>query len=1274
MDETHPISRVLSHENTTAGAEEYQSARYTAEVVPQASSTGEDEPSSSYVAPATQHLATVEAVSEDWSDWSGLDISKTQNLDPNTGREASESGRSVPTLIIAGDERSASTSKLQPSPNRGPSITVDFEIEERPFDDHTRSLTPRQSQHRKHKTSLTDSEEEQGVVLGEYSSTASQQDIPPDGDQRDSLYDLSLYASDLSRNGEASDDDSVGDSNALSEAGISLPASVVFSHVSSLERTVESRLSLPAGKPLEHLPNLHQHQRVQSAEDDDRYPGSAEVPTRNPPRLPPPPDSNDQESIEPLRKRTSSWKKYLVPAAFKARRRRTRTSSPPPRRAPTPKPTFADVEAYRSSVKELAPRFKTFENVALRDTRHAGGCRIVYYDLLYGQEDSEPMRREVVEHRNLQPSYPKFRSQLRGVTDDCLQRIILVEDLSPLLINMLGATFQIPPHVFEQHLDRSGYSKKIESRDNKVAWQARSSAQGYSSITWYRPVLPLIPLTTRIRENLLSGQRTKVRCPVEACDDDDHYISTVANIWRNRLDLCPDPGLYHKQSKTEYPVGWEEKATTWIHDFDGCVFLIILLDPLPVVAFEGKEAQERPASNVGPNYLSPHNRRPEQKRTVSNDRKHQNVSDWIKDSTFEPPVSNATVPPPPPPPLPPTTRHEQNFGNFEPAPHTRPRLPPHSLHVGQLAEEPRNLDKPTATVKSGPIDQPYPQATHSSHRVLMIEGPSQVTEHVVSGSAQGADSSTTPPREPVIETELDKVTHTSDSRLLVDGTDELGRISERSPPRPHSPNSPKRPNVRFVDPLRSQTPVRSEATPSYRKREEVPAYQTREAAPSYQIGGGAPSYQTREEVPRFEGRVQYEAIHEQLVLFESMRARASSTVWGQGTFDSRHVHKYIKSQRTPQSTLEEFEYFRRLPRRRGNMHYDPLQALFRAMHDDTNSLIEIIRTSLQTIRKGTLDEDLMQKRVKFWRGLMHELNFSLGVLEAELREFEQFAKEAFVMRPGSSCAHLAQATRQALRGCLSLVDSSSQSLLAEMQIADSRRGIIETESVSKLTELAFVFIPLSFCASLFSMQIHELDGGVPVYVFILVAIGFVLMAYIVRLTIRSSRLIEYKIETMNRIREESYLQHDESVPTHVAMAWFGHAARASISKNLASFVAILAPGVVLLAVLAAIISPIIFLWQRQIDSGFSAVITVLVLSFDAVLFVPIFIELKDAGSIRFDPRDRLRSIQQYFEDNRRKKEKAKKNRKRKANGDLEALAEESTASSANQSHWHSSRR
>ncbi|KAL3441392.1 hypothetical protein BJX65DRAFT_313833 [Aspergillus insuetus] len=46
-----------------------------------------------------------------------------------------------------------------------------------------------------------------------------------------------------------------------------------------------------------------------------------------------------------------------------------------------------------------------------------------------------------------------------------------------------------------------------------------------------------------------------------------------------------------------------------------------------------------------------------------------------------------------------------------------------------------------------------------------------------------------------------------------------------------------------------------------------------------------------------------------------------------------------------------------------------------------------------------------------------------------------------------------------------------------LQIMESQRAITEAESVTRLTELAFFFIPLFFAAAVFSMQVRELADG-----------------------------------------------------------------------------------------------------------------------------------------------------------------------------------------------------
>jgi len=128
---------------------------------------------------------------------------------------------------------------------------------------------------------------------------------------------------------------------------------------------------------------------------------------------------------------------------------------------------------------------------------------------------------------------------------------------------------------------------------------------------------------------------------------------------------------------------------------------IVLLDPLPVVAF-GKEEPERLAS-YSQYYAASHDRRYGQQRPVFRDRKHQNVSDWINASTSDsspPPVivsqrSPRSSPPPPPPPA---SIHEQTNDSVEPA---LPTSRPQSLQADEPAHEQTGLDSSIAPVQPG---------------------------------------------------------------------------------------------------------------------------------------------------------------------------------------------------------------------------------------------------------------------------------------------------------------------------------------------------------------------------------------------------------------------------------------------------------------------------------------------------------------------------------------------------------------------------------------------
>lgn len=98
--------------------------------------------------------------------------------------------------------------------------------------------------------------------------------------------------------------------------------------------------------------------------------------------------------------------------------------------------------------------------------------------------------------------------------------------------------------------------------------------------------------------------------------------------------------------------------------------------------------------------------------------------------------------------------------------------------------------------------------------------------------------------------------------------------------------------------------------------------------------------------------------------------------------------------------------------------------------------------------------------------------------------------------------------------------------------------------------------------------------------------------------------------------------------------------------------------VLVLAIFAAILSPIILLWLRNISKGFTAIVTVLLLLLDVVLVYPVVTTA--SGTFNLNPIAIVREIQRNLEIKRRRKETAKKRRKETAGIDPEAQGVESS--------------
>ena len=260
---------------------------------------------------------------------------------------------------------------------------------------------------------------------------------------------------------------------------------------------------------------------------------------------------------------------------------------------------------------------------------------------------------------------------------------------------------------------------------------------------------------------------------------------------------------------------------------------------------------------------------------------------------------------------------------------------------------------------------------------------------------------------------------------------------------------------------------------------------------------------------------------------------------------------------------------------------DPLDCLFIIIHSDTLNLLHLMDSALSQIGRQMLNETSIQQRLVHWRNLLENFNTELNRLEVSLQNsmsflegsdygFQDFpAFEARKMQCIENIARLKQRTKQI-----------NKSLMANMSIIESKRGIAEAESVTKLTELAFFFIPLTFSASIFGMQVRELSKSeVSLWMFFLLAIAIMTSSYAVRLIIRSKRVIRLRHNLLNRIREDHELQPGDPIPTTIFLAWI--LGRLSTIRTLTLAVAIVSP--ILLSTI----------WTSSLVGGIKVGITIL---------------------------------------------------------------------------------
>ncbi|RPA84536.1 hypothetical protein BJ508DRAFT_31521 [Ascobolus immersus RN42] len=166
-----------------------------------------------------------------------------------------------------------------------------------------------------------------------------------------------------------------------------------------------------------------------------------------------------------------------------------------------------------------------------------------------------------------------------------------------------------------------------------------------------------------------------------------------------------------------------------------------------------------------------------------------------------------------------------------------------------------------------------------------------------------------------------------------------------------------------------------------------------------------------------------------------------------------------------------------------------------------NAALQMIGILLDGIGISVPDDVLITKRLQGWRNSLAEIEVFLATSKLRLDMMLNLDQEE-------------SSIKVLWKDCCSLLERTNtinQNVFSTMSIIESKEAITEAHAVSRLTELAFIFIPLSFASSFFGMEVKDWDSSKPTMsYFWLMSVCLLIGVYSFRLIIRSGKFEKAK--------------------------------------------------------------------------------------------------------------------------------------------------------------------
>ena len=238
-------------------------------------------------------------------------------------------------------------------------------------------------------------------------------------------------------------------------------------------------------------------------------------------------------------------------------------------------------ESYWKFIERLAVHLPHLQNLRSRSRHHHMTVKSLDY------VDGSLMPTKSYTHKSDSNTIkPTDKASLQraltdGITDKVQCRLIMVEDLSTEVIEILDSAFGISPEVFEEHLLNSGWRNGLYQDEEADMWNTHNMEKNYASVRWYRPIKHSLerPFSATEFNSLLGSSMSQLRRTEEVQSFTPntrdmqkhrrviHKYTTTTNILRRYWSLKTNP---RGKSLRGNPGLWEERATVCSKKLGNC--------------------------------------------------------------------------------------------------------------------------------------------------------------------------------------------------------------------------------------------------------------------------------------------------------------------------------------------------------------------------------------------------------------------------------------------------------------------------------------------------------------------------------------------------------------------------------------------------------------------------------------------------------------------------------------------------------------------------------